>query len=297
MAGVFSSQKDSIPKEKRESIFDKVGAQLTKKPEYVPDHAPICALFSGEDGTGKSGTALQFIDEIDVEAGEKIILIDLDGGNLPGCLEYHREAYENGNIVLYDPMEFTDDMGDDVGMDYKATMKNIKAAGAWIRKNWEEQKIRVVILDGLSKLLKIAEYQMRVEKAIDVSGGVTQRYWVNRNKAFIDIVELYKSIPIDTIFIGHRDFNIAEGDTDVSAIKKNTNDLVFQKVSFYTEETAEGKIKFKARIDKSKQNLLNKGAKVTFAEVDTNDKGKGYRWGPKEVLDLLKPAEKGDSKE
>jgi hypothetical protein len=288
MAGVFSSQEDVIPKEKRESIFDRVGRELTKKPEFVPDHAPIVALFTGDDGTGKSGTALQMVDEIDIEADEKVVLVDLDGGNLPGCLAYHRKAYKDGNIILKDPTVMTDDR-DDVRVDYKATMKEIKAIGAWIKQNYEEHKIRVVILDGMSKLLKWAEYQMRIEKAVDVSGGVTQRYWVNRNKAFLDIVELYKSIPIDTIFIGHTDFNVAPGDKDVSAIKKNMNDQVFQKVSFTVEEGVDGKVKFFAKIDKSKQNLRNKGARVCFAEVDTTDKGKGYIWNPKEVLDLLKP--------
>lgn len=292
--GVFTSQRDTMSEEKKQSIFDKVGEKLTKNPEYVPEHAPIVALFSGEDGTGKSGTALQLVDEIDVEAGENIVLIDLDGGNYPVCLEYHHEAYEKDNIILYDPTVMTDSR-DDVTTDYKATMRNIKAAGAWIKEHWEEEKIRVVILDGMSKLLKFAEWQMRIEKSVDVSGGVTQRYWVNRNKAFLDIVELYKSIPVDTIFIGHTDFNIKEGDKDVSAIKKNMNDLMFQKVSFTVEETADGKVKFWAKIDKSKQNLMNKGTKVCFAEVDTTDKSKGYKWNPKVVLDLLKPdSEMGD---
>jgi hypothetical protein len=292
----FRERNIEVPDEERKSIFEEVEQELIQKPTYVPPEAPMKALFYGADGTGKSGTALSLLDEIDKEKGEKIVLVDLDAGNFPSILAYHREAYENGNLILFDPtrwkeIEETDEK--DVVLDYKTTMMRIKAVGIWVKDNYQKHKIRGVIVDGLSTLLKHAEYQMRIEKNIDVTGGVALKYWINRNKMFLEMIGLYKSIPLDTIYIGHEDFAsspTADG-KQATKIMKNTNDMMFQKVHFRTKETPDGKVQFIAKIDKSKQNILNKGREVIFAEVDTTEENNtDYYWEPSKVLSLLRPA-------
>ena len=290
---VFKETKENIKEDVKESIFDRVEAELLKKPTYLPKEAPIKALFYGGDGTGKSGTALGFVELIDIEADEKILVVDLDIGNEPACLSYHRDVYERGNLILWEPSEWKEielpDGGADVVMDYKKTMAKIKAVGIWVKKNWEQYKIRAVILDGLSTLLKHSEWQMRIEKNIDVSGGVTQRYWVTRNKTFLEMLQLYKSIPLDVVFIGNADFAVDPDDKDVAKIRRDTNDLMFQKVGFRVEETPDGKVQFWAKIEKSKQNLKNKGKRIMFAEVDLKNEEADYYWDPSEVIKNLRP--------
>lgn len=291
---LFQEKKVEISDNERTSIFEAVEMELTTKPTYIPPEAPMKALFYGADGTGKSGTALALLDYLDLDNGEKLVLVDLDAGNLPTILAYHREAYENGNLVLFDPTkwkEVIDGADKDVVLDYKGTMMRIKAAGIWIKENYQKHKIRAVILDGLSTLLKHAEYQMRIEKNIDVTGNVVFKYWVNRNKMFLEMIGLYKSIPLDIIFIGHEDFAVSENEKEATKIMKNTNDMMFQKVHFKVKETMDGKVQFVAKIDKSKQNILNKGREIVFGEVDTIDEETNeYLWEPTKVLELLRPA-------
>lgn len=97
---LFQEKKVEISDNERTSILEAVEMELTTKPTYIPPEAPMKALFYGADGTGKSGTALALLDYLDLDNGEKLVLVDLDAGNLPTILAYHREAYENGNLVL-----------------------------------------------------------------------------------------------------------------------------------------------------------------------------------------------------
>lgn len=281
-----------VEKPKR-SIFDKLEDELFTPPEVIPDSAPICALFLGRDGTGKSGSALSILTDEDVKEGKRIVVLDLDNGNMDTILQYHREKYENGNIILLNPIVWKENEDfSDIVIDYKETMKQIKAVGIIVQKQWEERKIKAIILDGLSKLLKFSEYQMRVEKSLDVSGGVSLKYWVNRNKSFLEMLELYKSLPIHKIYVGHENFDIKVDAVDVSAILRDTNALMAQKVSFTVDEGIDDVTKFYAKIDKSKQDLRNKNAEICFAEVNTSDRTSKFTWEPEKVLKLLESPEK-----
>lgn len=294
MAGVFSKQDDTkkVDRVKRKSIFEEVAEELMRKPTYIPEEVPMKALFYGADGTGKSGTALSLVDKIDCDAGEKVLVIDLDIGNEPITHTYHKKEYSNQNLLVWNPIwwdEVINNEGDpDVEVNYRRTMARIKAAGVFLKTQWEEHKVRAVIFDGLSTLLQHAEWQMRIEKNLDVSGGVTQRYWVNRNKSFSEMIQLYKSIPLDVIFIGNYKFGLDVTKSDVAKIYRDVHDMMFQKVGFYKEETPEGRIEFIAKVDKAKQALKYQGRRVTFAVVES-DETADYYWNPQKVLDLLRP--------
>lgn len=296
--GVFTEAKDVIQPKDKKSIYDQVAEELTRKP-YIPKEAPIKCLFWGGDGTGKSGVALTLLDMINLEEGEKILVIDLDIGNMPASLSYHRKAYENGNLILWNPLEMKEEelAGErDFVTDYKLTMARVKAGAIWAKDNFEELKIRAVVLDGLSTLLKHSEWQMRLEKNLDVSGGVTQRYWVTRNKSFLEMLQLYKSIPLDVIFIGNSEFGVDVNDKEASKIYRNVNDLVFQKVSFKVEETVDGQVEFWGKIEKSKQNIKNRGRTVKFGEVDLNNEETDYYWDPRPLLNLMRPDPKAKNR-
>lgn len=300
MPGVFKETVDVMEEEEKKSLFDIVEEEMFRLPEYIPKEAPIKALFWGGDGTGKSGTAIEILETLNLEEGERLVVIDLDVGNEPSSLSYHREEYKRGNLVVWNPMEWKEVEKPDgsivVELDYMTTMSRIKAAGIRIKQRHEKYKVRAVVLDGLSTLLKHAEWQMRIEKNLDVSGGVSQRYWVSRNKSFLEMLQLYKSIPLDVIFVGNANFGIDENDPDVSKIYLDVNDLMFQKVHFYVVETPEGIVEFWGKIEKSKQNLKNRGRKIKFAEVDLKNEEADYYWDPTKIIKLLRPDPKAKNR-
>ena len=101
---------------------------------------------------------------------------------------------------------------------------------------------------------------MKLDKHMDIAGDPKRKYWRIRNVDFLEILELYKSIPeVDVIFIGNEEF--ADPDNEGKALFRDTNDLVSQKVYFEKEE-GQDKINFYARIEKSRQNFRNVGRRV-----------------------------------
>lgn len=291
--GVFSEQQDKIKNEDKKSLYDKVAEKLSvRADQIVPKEAPIKALFYGGDGVGKSGTALELLDMINIEEGECVLMVDLEAGNLPSIAAYHQDRLKD--LILWpDPVTYKEiqrpDGTPEIVVDYLETMSQIKAAALWAMKNKEKENIKAIVVDGLSTLLKFAEWQMKIDKNVDAGGGVAQRYWVIRNQAFIEMIQIYKTVPLDTIFVGNINFEIDPNDKDVSKIYRDVNDLVFQKVKFTVEETPDGLIQFWAKIEKSKQNIKSRGKRIKYAEVDLKNEESDYWWDARVVIDALRP--------
>ena len=271
----------------RKDLVDEVYDVLFENPIFLPDNVPTCCMIYGEDGTGKTGLALSTLTNQDVKDGKSIIVVDLDSGNMPLILEHHRDKYTAGAIKYKDPVVWGKDGNGKPVLDYKTSMDIINAIAIAAKRRWEiDQSVKAIILDGGSKLLKYSEQQMRLEKALTPDGGVSTRYWLIRNKMFLETLELYKSLPFDKYFIFHEDFipNLSTGDK-MASVKIQTNQMMFQKI--HTERFDEGTVvRYKATIDKSKFDITQEGKRVIFGEVNKEDGT--FNWLPNRVLRILR---------
>ena len=231
-----------------------------------------CVMFYGRDGTGKTGLA----QDSPLRGGGKMIIFDMDRSNLPIWESYHGS---DPNILIKDPVTMRYDEDGRFTVDYLDTMNRMKAAMVWLKENYEEQNITVVVLDGLNKLLKYAEYQMRTDANIDESGGVSMRYWIKRSKSFMEVLEIMKGLPIHKIYIAHEDFIVSP---ETASVKINTNQLMDTKVML-TRTVDEDGVSYVATIDKHKSNSTFEGRTIEFLKVD----GKKATWDSKELWKMV----------
>lgn len=232
----------------------------------------FCALVYGKDGTGKTG----IVQSYPLKDDEKMVIVDLDGGNLPLLQEVN--AAKKKNILVINPIEF----GDVEPIDYIRTVSNIHHAIRYVKDNYAKDNIRAFCIDGLSTLLKHAEYVMRIEKNLTPDQGVSMRYWVNRMKTFMEVMETAKALPIDVFFIAHEDF-IQIDKEELSAVKVKTNQMAYQKIRCLREEVG-GEVKFTAIIDKSKFDITAEGERIEFARKKAD---KTYTWNGEKVLQRI----------
>ena len=224
--------------------------------------AKICCLVYGSDGTGKTGISIDFLSKKDVEDGKTIFVIDLDGNASALITSYHSDKIDN--IKYINPMT-TKETEQGTMVDYVMTFAKIKAVCRYIRKNHEQQKIKAVIFDGLSTLLKYAENQMRLEKHIAADGGVQLIYWKSRNDKFSDVLIQMRSLPIAKFFVAHEDF-IVKTDKELSAIKSWVGQIALQKLRCVREDTKDTVV-FTTIMDKSKYNVKSEGKVFNFCTV------------------------------
>lgn len=249
---------------------DKMVEDLIKQAESDTHTSCMVCLVIGNDGTGKSGIVLDYLSK----KPKKSLIIDLDGGNAPLINEHYKN---NKKIIVINPLEVK--IGkEDIEIDYKKTMTKIKALIKYVKEH--RQDYSAIAIDGLSTLLKHAEYQLRLDKNITPDGGMQMRYWLNRSKVFIEILDFMKSIPaIDKFYIGHEDFMVKD---DMAAVKSKTNQMIHQRIICFKKEDI-GKISFVAKIDKSKYSLGMEGKEIEFASVD----GKENKWNTSKVFNEL----------
>lgn len=246
-------------------------------------------LLYGEDGTGKSGIALDSLTDEDIKAGKRMMVIDLDGGNVPLIISQHKERCEalgrdvQDCYLVKNPIVMD---GEDGNIDYKATFNNIKEAVYLAKHAWEELNLSAIVYDGLSMALKYAEYQMRLERHIADDGGVQTRYWLVRNKIFKEILDQIKSLPISSFFIAHEDFVLKQLE-DNSKIKEKTNAMMHQKLHCTRENRKkDNKTIFKATVHKSKYNPRIEGKEFVFLEVDTENEEAS--WDTSEIYEKVR---------
>ena len=247
----------------------------------------ICCLLYGADGTAKTGIVFSYLTDQDVLDGKQLWVIDLDGGGLPLKLAYHKAR--DKNLVVINPLE-TCETDEGTMIDYRKTFAKTRAIIEYVKQNWEKEKIKAIVFDGLSTALYHAEQQMRVEKNLDVDGGVQQRYWISRNKLFLETIELIKRLPIARFFIAHENFIIpAAGEkSDVtkppSQVVAKTNAMMIQKVRCSRIVTS-STVEFIAVIDKNKYNVGTEGSRIEVCKVNKGDKS--FVWKANEVIKVL----------
>lgn len=269
----------------KRDLVAEMKAKLYSDPIVLPDFIPNCTMFYGYDNTAKTGLALSILTEKDIKEGKKIIVVDLDMGAMPLIMKYHKDKALSRNIIHIDPMVWSVDSKGNPVVDYEETLNNINAVGVAVKETWKDENVKAVVFDGGSKLLKYSEQQMRVEKALTPDGGVSQRYWIVRNKLFLEALELYKSLPVHKIFIFHEDF-IPERQVGekIAAVKLQTNQMMFEKV--FCERIDMGSlVQFRATIHKAKGNIEKEGTSVVFAKVNKDDQK--FEWNPEAILKEL----------
>lgn len=240
--------------EKKEAFSMKEIEKLVEDSKTQEIKATMNCLVIGSDGSGKSGIVLDYCNGLT----KPTLVIDLDGGCLPLVYQY----YKGSKKFLIPPILETMVTPDGIDIDYIKTMAKIKGL---IKYGIEHQtEYSAIVLDGLSTLLKFAEYQSRIEKNIAIDGGMQMRYWIVRAKVFTEIVEIMKSAQfVDRFYIAHEDLVATK---DSAAVKQKLNAMVHQRIVCRKEDNL-GVVKFIAKIDKSKYNLALEGKDFTFATV------------------------------
>ena len=245
----------------------------------------VCMLV-GQDGTGKSGVALDYLTDEDIANGKRCLVIDLDGGVQPLVNRHHRERCNEHDRKLSDVYMVRNPLAEDDrgNIDYQKTFDNVRK-GIFLAKNgWNDLNIKHIVFDGLSTALKFAENQMRLEKNVDDDEGVKLRYWLRRNKIFKELLEQIKALPISSFFIGHEDFIKTSLDEDMSSVKKRANAMMHQRL--ICERKDEGdQVRFSATVDKSKYKAESEGAELTFLTV--NKENQEVNWDTSEVYKSL----------
>jgi len=243
----------------------------------------VCCLVYGKDGTGKTGLVFDFLNLEDVKNGYKMVVIDLDGGGMPLKETYHKDKGEN--LIVIDPL-VTKETEEGTEIDYQSTFAKIRAIIRYVRNNYIQDKIKAIVFDGLSTALSYAEQQMRLDKHLDVDGGVQTRYWLMRNKLFLETLEQVKGIPIAKFFIAHENFVAESSDplkTPSSVIMK-THMMMWQKIRCERKDSTLD-VNYTATIDKSKYGSKVDGAIVNVCRVDKSTKT--VKWNAKEVFKIL----------
>jgi hypothetical protein len=251
----------------------------------------VCALLYGKDGTAKSGIVLDY----PLKKDEKMIILDLDGGCLPIAMQFHSEKLVNGQIIIKNPISYTDDYE----IDYLATMKKVRAVCVYLRDNYKKQNVKVVCVDGLSTLLKYCEFQTRTDKHVLPDGGMTITYWKNRMHYFVTTLETIRSLNCDRFFISHEDFIIGEdaeimtladmkggklAKNKVSSVVLKTNQMMFQKLRCDKKKLGKAGMIYTVETDKMKSNPGQEGKVFNILEIKDNGE---YVWNAKDLYKVL----------
>ncbi len=290
---MWGDEKQEKTRKSKKNFIETNRQMLFEKPLTLPEEVPSCVMIYGKDGTGKTGLSLSVLTDKDIKKGQKIVIVDLDSGNLPLLLEYHKDKV-NKHILYRDPVVWeTDDDGMPI-INYKETIGHINSIAIAAKNRWKEKgDIKAIILDGGSKLLKQAEYQMRLDRYIEPAGEVSYRFWAERNKMFQETLELYKNLPFDKYFIMHEDFvpHLTPPSKEMAAVRQFANQMMYQKI--YCERIDKAvAVEFAATIDKSKFSIGKEGKQEVFASANKSDES--FKWEPEKILRHLKPSYAGD---
>jgi hypothetical protein len=266
----------------------------------------ICALMIGHPKIGKSGVLLDCLTDQDIIDGKKLIIFELNSDQ--GCDVNKKEFHgDNDNIIILNPSGDRDmyiqDKEGNHQLDYIAVMAKIKATIQTIKEDIEngDESVKAIGFDGLDIFLsEICESQMRMEEHIDAAGGVSMRYWKNRNKYYYDVLNMILSIDVDKYLITHyaprsRDDKTGQyndkrtvsklNDNLVYSCQKSTTDKMHQIIEF-TDHTQikQGKkhVKIVATMIADRRSFNSYMDNITIAETGPDGK---VVWNGKAILE------------
>ncbi len=268
MAWGEPTKKTETPIISKEDRMKEIKNKLMNKNKVLTNKL-TCGIFSTE-GTGKSGLVLNYIIKFlkdNPTAFAKVI--DVDNGFAELLNFYDSEITKR--IFVSNPVTFKETESEgkkNYEIDNIETLNNIKEDIYGIKEliNNGDNSFQILVLDGLSFLLKNCENQLRIEKHINIDGGINLSYWKRRNELFLQIIEFIKALPINTFFIGHEDF-LRNQTGELSSVKQQLLATLHQIIETSKDIDEKNKIVvFKATIKKSKYNILEEENVYVFAE-------------------------------
>lgn len=259
-----------------------------------PKKSSICVLFVGHPKSGKTGVALDCRTNQDKEEHKKVVAIELNSDQ--GCDVCRKEHHDNDpDIIVLNPREYSKDSKGEWQPDYVKTMARIKATLQYLKDEQDNLNMKAIIFDGLDIFLsEICEAQMRVDEHLDVSGGVSPRFWKKRNEYYFKILNMLFDIDVDKYLLTHygsRRRNDKTGDWDderqvskadptlVYSCQKTTPDKMHQIVEFADNTRVEKgvkKIELIATIISDRRTLETHMDTICIAKTDESGKVKWF---------------------
>ncbi len=266
---------------------EQIGEWIQESLKAPLTRSPVCAVFYGWDGTGKSGIAMDSRTEEDVADEKKIVIFDIDGSAAPLKKKYHRD---DENILLLDPLELMPDGN----IDYVSSFNKTLALTKYVVENERDLNLHSVVFDGLDSFLKWCEMVMRhLDLKLDPDTQIKDSWnWMRRNRRYQTVVLLLKRLACERFYTTHFKVqqNFVGGKLQnlgrAPDWEKHTPGILFQRVLLERSDqdrygqTVEGfnpgkdEVKFTATIEKSKGALHLEGKQYTVATTGSN----GTKW-------------------
>ena len=121
-------------------------------------------------------------------------------------------------------------------------------------------KIKAVVVDGVSFILKYCEAFMRDEKGIGADEGTKFQIWKIRDDKFREFKDPFMALPLTVIFIGHTDFIPEDTPVDqsfASVKQKFIDECSMRIVLRKTESSNDSNVHhYVATIKKDRSNIL-----------------------------------------
>ena len=231
-------------------------------------------ILSGKNGVGKSSLALGMLVS-DLKEDERICIIDVDGSATEIAETLYTDEFYNDQIIIYKPeaKKITKE-GAEV-IDEEKTVLGITTIASEIKNAIDEGiKIKGVIVDGVSNILRYCEDKMRLDKNMKAdSGAPSLNVWKIRNQFFRQFSSAYMILPTFVIFITHEDFAeefIPKDKLPLSGVKRNLIDDCSLRVVLQKEVDAsnESVVNYTATIRKNRSNIFTVGQSVNFMVVN-----------------------------
>lgn len=281
------SLSQSKTRKPRKSLAESLKEQFQMPNEPLSEQNYDNILIVGKPSTLKSGSVLSHLLD-DIDEDEKIFVLDIDGSSFKLIKDFHKEKYENNQIIYHDPyVTKTERTSRHNVIDYMGTIENVKGAAGAIEMMLEEgEKIKAVVVDGLSLLLLFAEFQMREEKNLKEDEGFDQRIYKIRQRYFNDATTMFVRLKLPVYFIAHHDF-LQNKEGQLASVKSKLHGDV-DNILVYTEipnASNSNVIDFQAQILKDRGNILNIERKVKFATVNNEQDVLDYH--PNKAFDLI----------
>lgn len=287
----MASMKDmkKVTKPKANYLTHDEIAEVIKNQQQTNQNNIVAGIY-GQDGTGKSGIALELRTQDDIDTGRKLFIMDFDKGVLPLINEYYTvDGVRDPNIILLDPTVRIPEGENRGGVDFKSTIQMTMSMLFYIDELGQGE-VAGCILDGLDTWLKTCEYNMReneLEHTKDKT-AVKQMDWYIRDKPHNQALMLTKSLPCPTVYITHMK-DIYNGYENGQLMKvdeepfwgKLVPNQMFQKIFCYGNKDKKTKITtFYAEIQKSKGRLNLESKKIEIASVknEKDFKWNGFSW-------------------
>lgn len=163
-------------------------------------------LIAGENSTGKTSLALNLALH-DIKDDEIVMYVEIDNSGAQLIKTYYLDYVENEQLRPMNAVATkVDESGKTILLEEK-TVNNAASFATVAQMALDNGfKIKTIIIDGLSFLLKYCEAVMRIDKRKAVDDGIPMGAWKVRNDKFTKFYSPFMLLPTSVIFLAHEDF-------------------------------------------------------------------------------------------